>query len=127
MLASDRYPDLKIHIDLYRTLGVDGMTSEEEEHDASGKVSYVGFRKAYLSTSVSWLNAHLDELHHRHFAPRPYLRRAYTPKAYPPAHWIPRLPRNVYDTELLQGLKGYERARLQVRMLDHPFLYDRLA
>lgn len=97
------------------------MTSEEEFYGPDGRASYFAYRKSYLSKQLATLNDHLDELHHRDFAPRAYVRQACYMKTCLPKDWVRKLPLNVYNQELLLALRVPDRARLDVNMNLHPF------
>lgn len=101
------------------------MTSDEEVEDVGGHISYIGYRKAYLSPQLFWLNAHLDDLHHRDFAPRPYVRKTWYWTFLPPTEWIRKLPLNVYNGDYLLAAGDEGRRQLQVGMNTHSFVYHR--
>lgn len=123
VLGHPRYPSLHCHIELYKAIGVDGMTSDEEVEDSKGNVTYVSYRKEYLSPEVSRLGEHLDNIHHVNFKPRPYVRRPPILRSVEPVHWIKGLPWNVYNIVLLGRLKDQERQRLGVAMVTYSFTH----
>lgn len=98
------------------------MTSDEEIEHADGQVTYMGYRKEYLSPEVWRLNEHLDSIHHHDFKPRPYVRPAPILRAVDSIHWVKGLPWNAYNSASLGRLKDRERQRLDVVMVTYPFM-----
>lgn len=117
------FPTLQGHAFVYETLGVDGMSSEE---DCPGpclpgkEPTRLVYKKAYLSADLSNFNVHVDSIHERRWGARPYFRSSPVPKACP--RWIPKLPRNVYDQKSLASLKSHQKASLQIRP-DHQLTF----
>lgn len=116
------FPALRCHIVLYETLGVDGMSSEEDcpgpclpDREPTRRV----YRKTYLSEDLRKLNAHVDGIHERRWGPRPYPHSVSVPKVC--TRWVPNLPINAYDKYELAQLPSDSRVRLQIGLKAHPF------
>lgn len=118
------FPALHCHRPLYETLGVEGMSSEEDcpgPCPPRGEPTRRVYRKTYLSGEVRQLNAHIDDIHAKRWGPRPCPRAVSMPKVC--TRWIPNLPINAYDKYELAQLPSESRMRLQMRLNAHTFTY----
>lgn len=116
---------LRVHLPLYKSLGVDSMSSDEEivtQGHAGGRATILSFRKAYLSDEVSKLNIHLDEIHEKRLGSTGFYNPApRIPKAC--GQWITKLPTNVYDTFFKQQLTVDQARRVKIQPTPHPFVH----
>lgn len=114
------HPDLKRHEKVIRALGVDGMSSDESEHEG-GSPRYRILQKPWRNPSItSWLrvfdavhmNARLGLAHGSQRGAMPRVRVASSLMgASRPV--VPHLPRNAYSGLWLERLSEYEAASIQ--------------
>lgn len=125
VLALPEFIHLRVHIPLYKSLGVDGMSSDEEvvaSRRPGGRATILSFRKAYLSEEVSKLNIHIDQIHEKRLGPTGFYNPApRIPKAC--IQWITKLPSNVYDAAAKQQLTDQQIRQVQMEPKPHPFVY----
>lgn len=127
------YPETRKFAPLVKDLGVDGMSSDEEEYVG-------GVLQHYRVSSLPWryklvtvLLRLLDALYRRYrskigqgslHGARPHLRYL-TDVISSNTRGVPGLPRNAYDPEWLDGLRPLQRQDLQVQDTVVDFAVDR--
>jgi hypothetical protein len=117
-----KYPELRHHVDVISSFGVDGMSSDESDHE-SGVPRYRILQKSWRNPRVTpWLRI-FDAIHlHSRWGPigrvtagsKPHTRVVSTEvdDTHPA---VTHLPKNAYDTAWLDGLSEVDRRRLQPR------------
>lgn len=129
-MCDRRFPALKRHIPVYEKLGVEGMSSDEEDEEgqdspktertSSRARRFISHRKHFISQDVSDLNHHLDDLSDQHIQAAPYVRIQGPPKIA--TKWIPHLPKNGYDISFYYSLGYSQREMLRATPI-HDFAF----
>lgn len=120
-MLDPRFPELRVHLPLFRRVGILGMSSDEEgEIGPNQRTTYVSHRKAIFSSTFSRLGWHMDYLSDRYIEQRPYDRVAGDPVETDLR--INGLPGNIYETRWYNSLSPFERDTLKAGE-DHPMMY----
>ncbi len=120
LAAASLYPETRVHIPMLQALGPHGMSSDESDHEPSGRLRYRILRKGWRNPKITaWLRlfdklyaiARLDSMsgsqpHHR------VTSNSYTTRR--PA--VRGLPENAYNSTWLGKLTDYDRMLLFVKM-----------
>lgn len=120
-MLDPRFPELRVHLDLFRHVGISGMSSDED--DGAGpnqRKTYISHRKTMVSVHFSRLGWHMDKLSDRYIQTRPYDRIVGDPVDTPMR--INGLPGNIYGTRWYNSLSPFERDELCAKA-DHPMTY----
>lgn len=124
VLTDPRFPHLRRHISLYNSIGIDGMSSEDEiELPGQTPRKRGTWRKQYLSMEVSTLGHHLDSLSHRYIKPMTYERIA-TGRVRRASRAVCGLAWNVYDGKWRTALLPSEREALRAGKTRYDFSLD---
>ncbi|RPD56981.1 hypothetical protein L226DRAFT_449457, partial [Lentinus tigrinus ALCF2SS1-7] len=125
-----RYHVLHPHIKILQRLGVNGMSSDEEEEDAPF-VRYRVLVKPWRSEAVTKFLRALDALHRRYRktggsgskrGSRPRLRYVYSEKST--SKEVRRLPINAYSEDWYREQKGLRRDEIAARPTPYNFDLD---
>lgn len=124
MILDPRFPELRVHFSLYESLGVAGMSSDEEAPGPQkGPRQFMSFRKHYLAMAVSELGYHLDDLHNRFFEAKDFVRFRSELPARTNA-LIACLPWNAYDGNWSRyWASPNEKAFVRPSPIAHPFVH----
>lgn len=114
----DRFPELRKHLAIYETIGVGGISSDEEDTTSKGPRRFISHRHHFISEDISRFGYHLDKLGDQFIRRKPYERVPGPPKTT--TKWIKRLPVNGYDMDWYLSLKSYQREWLHAQGA-HPF------
>lgn len=123
VILDPRFPELRGHLRLYQTLGIEGIEEEQLVPGPSfGLPHFVAFRSYFLSPEVSSLTSHLLDLHNQFVKPANYVRTV-SPITRVVHHIIPRLHYNVYDGNWLRGLSPAIREALAPQHISYNFVH----
>lgn len=124
-------PELRHHVAMLTYLGVDGMSSDESDHE-NGLSQYRILVKPWRNPALApWLRI-FDALHRRsRFRPvaratkgaQPHLR-VVSSKQDTSRAAVPQLPRNAYSPTWHANLPAYDARKLQVKDADYDFSHS---
>lgn len=122
-----RFPHLRRHLALIKSMGVDGVSSDEELPRCSGgEVRYLTYRQHFLSDHVSNLVHAIDDVGLRSGYSAPYTRIA-SGDVSVGRRIVCRLPWNAYDAVWYIGLQRTEREIVAASPEKYNFsMYDTL-
>ena len=104
-----RYPETRQHVPVLKALGVDGMSSDEEDFTNPGFRLFRVLRQRWRATEVTTMLRVLDAVHHRWRSPTGQGPQRGAPPHFrflsdvdsDPCRPIPGLPRNAYNASWL--------------------------
>jgi hypothetical protein len=128
--AAERHPSTRRHVDMIKYLGVDGVSTDESDHENNrGVPQYLIVQKPWRNPTLSsWYRA-LDSLHrHLRFRPVRKATRGAQPHIRLPSSRIDgtrgevaQLPINAYNERWLDTLTEEQRRGLYISMEPYDF------